>query len=132
MNKSSTIGIFLIPTFIWLSLSFVYAFFCGDRDVDTYFFNSWDFAAWIIFASYTIIFSVVSIFFRLIMKKYYIVTMIIIIFIFSITVTDFDYIYSSFFFIIMLSIPLFGSLTLRYLRNKRAHHQRTGNQENEN
>ncbi|MEI7179404.1 hypothetical protein WCT65_10135 [Pectobacterium carotovorum] len=37
MNKSSTIGIFLIPTFIWLSLAFSYAFFCGDRDVDTYF-----------------------------------------------------------------------------------------------
>ncbi|MEI7209698.1 hypothetical protein WCT90_14420 [Pectobacterium carotovorum] len=123
MNKSSTIGIFLIPTFIWLSLSFVYAFFCGDRDVDTYFFNSWDFAAWIIFAIYTIICSVVSIFFFLIMKKYYIVTMTIIIFMFSITATDFDYIYSSLFFIIMLSIPLFGSLTLRYLRNKQAHHE---------
>ncbi len=123
MNKSSIIGIFLIPTFIWLSLSFLYAFFCGDRNVDTYFFNSWDFVSWIIFASYTISCSVVSIFFRLIIKKYYIVTMIIITFIFSITVTDFDYIYSSLFFIIMLSIPLFGSLTLRYLRNKQAHYK---------
>lgn len=123
MNKSSIIGIFLIPTFIWLFLSFLYVFFCGDRDVDTYFFNSWDFVSWIIFASYTISCSVVSIFFRLIMKKYYIVTMTIITFIFSITVTDFNYIYSSLFFIIMLSIPLFGSLTLRYLRNKQVHHK---------
>ncbi len=132
MNKPSIIGIFLIPTFIWLSLSFLYVFLCGDRDVDTYFFNSWDFVSWIIFASYTISCSVVSIFFRLIMKKYYIVTMIIITFIFSITVTDFDYIYSSLFFIIMLSIPLFGSLNLRYLHKKHDHHQRTGNQEKEN
>lgn len=123
MNKSSTIGIFLIPTLFWLSLAFVYAFFCGDRDVDTYFFNSWDFAAWIIFTSYTIICSVVSIILHLIMKKRFIITMTILIFLFSIIVTDFDYIYSSLFFIIMLSIPLFGSLILRYLRNKQVHHE---------
>ncbi|GKW18430.1 hypothetical protein PEC302107_01590 [Pectobacterium araliae] len=123
MKKSSTIGIFLIPTLFWLSLAFAYAFFCGERDVDTYFFNSWDFAAWIIFASYTITCSVVSIFLRLIMKKYYIAMVTIIIFIFSIKVTDFDYIYSFLFFLIMLSIPLFGSLTLRYLHKKQAHHE---------
>ncbi|MCA6974738.1 hypothetical protein [Pectobacterium carotovorum] len=132
MNKSSTISIFLIPTFIWLSLAFAYAFFCGDRDVDTYFFNSWDFAAWIIFAIYTIICSIASIFLRLIMKKYFIVTIAILIFLFIIKFTNFGDAGSFLFFLTMLTIPLFGSLTLRHLHKKQAHHQRTGNQENEN
>lgn len=123
MNKSSTIGIFLIPTFIWLSLSFVYAFFCGDRDVDTHFFNSWDFAAWIIFSSYLIICGTVSIFLRLTMKKHFIVTMAILISLFIIIVTDFDYINSFLFFTIMFTTPIFGSFTLRYLHKKSAHHE---------
>ncbi|WP_323640934.1 hypothetical protein [Pectobacterium polonicum] len=118
IKKSSTVFIFLIPTFFWLSLSFAYAFFCGDRDVETFFFNSWDFAAWVFFASYTMICSVASIFLRLIMKRYFIATIAILISLFIIAFTNLGDMGSFLFFLIMLTIPLFGSLALSYLNKK--------------
>ncbi|MCL6327070.1 hypothetical protein EXT52_17915 [Pectobacterium polaris] len=123
INKSSIIYIFLSPTFLWCFLSFLYAFFCGDRYSDTNFFNSWDFAAGIIISSYIILVGIVSICLHFIMKKHFMVTMASFIFLFIITAIDLDYIDSFLFFIILLTIPIFGSLTLRYLHKKHMHHE---------
>ncbi|TKY81275.1 hypothetical protein EDI29_16995 [Pectobacterium polonicum] len=122
INKSSIIYAFLAPTFLWCFLSFLYAFFCGERYSDTNFFNSWDLVAGIIISSYIILVGFVSICLHFIIKKYFIVTMASFIFLFIITVIDLDYIDLLLFFIILLTIPIFGSLTLKYLHKKHAHH----------
>ncbi|PTA64762.1 hypothetical protein E2566_20015 [Pectobacterium punjabense] len=122
INKSSIIKIFLLPTFFWCFLSFLYVFFCGDRYSETNFFNSWDFLAWIMFSGYIIFIGVVSICLHFIMKKYFIGAMAIIIFLFIMATIDFDYELSSLLFIIMFTIPIFGSLTLKYLHKKHDQH----------
>ncbi|MEI7350641.1 hypothetical protein WCU98_12570, partial [Pectobacterium parmentieri] len=65
---------------------------------------------------------VVSICLHFIMKKYFIGAMAIIIFLFIMATIDFDYELSSLMFITMLTIPIFGSLTLRYLHKKHDQH----------
>ncbi|AFI92345.1 hypothetical protein EXT68_18885 [Pectobacterium parmentieri] len=122
INKSSIIKIFLLPTFFWCFLSFLYVLFFGDRYSETNFFNSWDFLAWIMFSGYIIFIGVVSICLHFIMKKYFIGAMAIIIFLFIMATIDFDYELSSLMFITMLTIPIFGSLTLRYLHKKHDQH----------
>ncbi|ACX89858.1 hypothetical protein F6Q07_02850 [Pectobacterium parmentieri] len=122
INKSSIIKIFLLPTFFWCFLSFLYVLFFGDRYSETNFFNSWDFLAWIMFSGYIIFIGVVSICLHFIIKKYFIGAMAIIIFLFIMATIDFDYELSSLMFITMLTIPIFGSLTLRYLHKKHDQH----------
>ncbi|MCE9731136.1 hypothetical protein A6301_18515 [Pectobacterium sp. IFB5596] len=122
INKSSIIYAFLAPTFLWCFLSFLYVFFCGDRYSETNFFNSWDFVAGIVISSYIIFSGVVSIYSHFIIRKYFIVMMAIVIFIFIVSAIDFNYILSSLLFIIMFTIPIFGSLTLKYLHKKHDQH----------